>query len=131
MVLDGSQSYDPDNDVLSFEWSLERAPTASNPQLSDTYDPQPVFTADMAGTYVYQLCVYDGYSVSIGSYVVVNVEVRPVPCEQDQPAASDFTLSDGIPLANPYNAGTWYWKVKAIDSYGNATESAVRSFTIE
>jgi len=44
-------------------------------------------------------------------------------------------IDDGNPVEQPVftaeMAGTWYWMVKAIGSFGNATESEVRSFIIE
>jgi RHS repeat-associated protein len=59
VALDGSGSADPDDDELSYQWSLA-VPAGSAAVLSATTDPAPSFTADVVGEYVATLVVNDG-----------------------------------------------------------------------
>jgi hypothetical protein len=61
VTLDGSGSYDVDDDPLSFLWSFISRPAGSMATLDITDPVHPIFTADVAGTYVVQLIVNDGY----------------------------------------------------------------------
>ena len=60
VMLNGSGSYDPDGDPLTYQWSLASKPTGSVTVLSDVTAVRPTFVADRAGTYVIQLIVSDG-----------------------------------------------------------------------
>ena len=59
--LDGSQSFDPDGDTLSYTWSLA-APSGSNASLSDATAINPSFTADVYGDYIASLTVSDPFA---------------------------------------------------------------------
>ncbi|MGR9087029.1 MAG: FG-GAP-like repeat-containing protein, partial [Gammaproteobacteria bacterium] len=63
VMLDGGNSGDPDNDPLSYDWSLS-APSGSNAVLNDRTLMTPSFWADVAGDYTVQLRVFDGKSYS-------------------------------------------------------------------
>ncbi|MCH8282562.1 MAG: cadherin-like domain-containing protein, partial [Chloroflexi bacterium] len=57
--LDGSGSSDPENDSLSYSWSLT-TPLDSSAALSDVNIANPTFDSDLDGEYVATLVVYDG-----------------------------------------------------------------------
>lgn len=62
-ALDGTGSYDPEADDLSYMWSLYAAPgdsTATDANLDDPTAAAPGFTWDVPGTYTFQLQVNDG-----------------------------------------------------------------------
>jgi hypothetical protein len=63
--LDGSKSTDVDGDTLTYQWSLNtsQAP-GSKAVLSNPSLVNPTFTVDVAGTYVAQLQVSDGTTLS-------------------------------------------------------------------
>jgi beta-lactam-binding protein with PASTA domain/sugar lactone lactonase YvrE len=88
--LDGSSSYDPDNDPLMFTWRIASKPQGSASELNDAVPPNPTFLADLEGEYVIRLSVSDGQLESAPDTVVVSagnlppianagpdVEVRP------------------------------------------------------
>ncbi|MEO0442765.1 MAG: PKD domain-containing protein [Pseudomonadota bacterium] len=60
LSLDGSGSFDPEGNALSYRWSLLSVPEGSGAVLSDSTKPAPRFTPDIAGHYVAQLIVNDG-----------------------------------------------------------------------
>jgi hypothetical protein len=64
VLLDGTGSTDADNDPLTYAWSFTSRPAGSTASLSSTTAVSPTFFADLAGTYVVQLIVSDGFASS-------------------------------------------------------------------
>ncbi len=58
--LNGYGSYDPEGASLTYAWSLLSAPTGSTGTFDDPSLPNPTFRWDSAGTYTFELRVYDG-----------------------------------------------------------------------
>lgn len=75
--LDGSGSFDPDNNLgtLSFSWTLTSVPAGSTAALNDPTITAPSFIADLAGDYVAGLTVNDGMADSDADNVVVTATV--------------------------------------------------------
>jgi PKD domain len=59
ITLDGSSSFDPEGDPLTYSWSLS-APAGSAAVLANPDSVRPTFTVDRDGDYVVQLIVNDG-----------------------------------------------------------------------
>jgi len=79
VILDGSGSWDPDGDAVTFAWVFTSIPMDSIAELQYADSAQPEFTADIVGTYVVQLVVNDGSEDSQPDTVEVStVNVRPV-----------------------------------------------------
>jgi hypothetical protein len=64
VTLDGTASSDPNNDFITYKWTMTSKPTNgavnSTATLTDSTTSKPYFTADLAGTYVVALVVNDG-----------------------------------------------------------------------
>ena len=60
VTLDGSDSYDPDGDVLDYQWSFQSKPDGSSATLPAATSVNPAFTPDVDGIYVISLVVNDG-----------------------------------------------------------------------
>jgi len=110
VMLDGSGSYDPDSDPLTFDWTIISSPTGSAPFLTGEDTVSPMLTLDMKGVYEIRLIVNDGFVDSAPDTVIVTVENRPPVADagQDQSGylGTDVTLDgsfsydpDGDPLA--------------------------------
>ena len=63
VTLDGSASTDPDNDPISYAWTLA-VPTGSTAILSGASTAKPTFTPDVAGPFTATLTVSDGKAVT-------------------------------------------------------------------
>jgi len=78
--LDGSQSFDPDGDPITYAWSITSKPPFSSAALNDPTAVNPTFVADSLGTYVIELIVTDNQGLdSFPAEVVVSSEnVKPM-----------------------------------------------------
>jgi hypothetical protein len=101
--LDGSKSTDVDGNPLTYAWSLNtsQAPN-SNAVLSNPNIVNPVFTADVAGTYVAQLIVSDGTIAS--QPVTVTITTNAVLAPTANPGSSQ-TVSVGS-IVQLHGSGT-------------------------
>ncbi|MDH3342470.1 MAG: PKD domain-containing protein, partial [Gammaproteobacteria bacterium] len=76
--LDGSASADPDNDQLSYNWTLVSRPDiSSTAALSDPAIVNPTFTPDFEGSYTFSLVVNDGAVDSAVSTVTLTTTTLP------------------------------------------------------
>jgi outer membrane protein assembly factor BamB len=72
--LDGSQSYDPDGDAISFTWRQVSGP--ANVSLNNARTAKAAFTPQTEGTYRFSLSVNDGETASEADK---NIEVSALP----------------------------------------------------
>jgi hypothetical protein len=70
--LSGSGSSDPDDNPLTFQWTLFSKPAGSNAALSDAASVSPTFVSDIVGSYTVRLVVHDGFASSPADELVVN-----------------------------------------------------------
>ena len=81
VYLDGRASSDADEDLWTYAWSFTTKPPTSAAVLLDATKAEPTFIADIAGTYVVELIVYDSKEYSAPDTVTITVE-PPVPVNQ-------------------------------------------------
>ena len=80
--LDGSESFDPDGDPISFSWQFMSQPTGSVAELTEPATSSPTFAPDVAGDYVVQLVVSDGTNDSDPDQVTITAQT-PAEAIQD------------------------------------------------
>ena len=71
VTLDGSGSNDANGDTITYSWSITSKPLDSSAALSDPTSVKPTFTADVEGSYVFNLIVNDGIANSDASTITV------------------------------------------------------------
>ena len=89
VTLDGTESYDPDEDPLTFQWTLVSRPEGSTSELGDSTSATPQIFADQEGNYVFSLVVSDDSYQSDPNEVVVTVV-------NDPPVADAGPDADGV-----------------------------------
>jgi PKD repeat protein/flagellar hook assembly protein FlgD len=77
--LNGSASYDPDADLITYAWSTQSIPSGSVAALAQTDQYNPSFTPDQPGNYIFQLITNDGLQNSSPDYVTVLVTTPTAP----------------------------------------------------
>lgn len=63
--LDGSGSFDPDGDPLTYEWTLDASPTGSTATIADPLRSFTRLDPDVPGLYVFSLRVRDAFRSSV------------------------------------------------------------------
>ena len=72
--LEGTQSWDPEGDPITYNWTIVTKPAGSSAALSDQTSPTPTFQADIHGEYVIELVVSDGSTSSASDQVIVTFD---------------------------------------------------------
>ena len=68
--IDGTDSFDEDNDTLTYTWSFDSKPVGSSSTISSPSSAIPTFIADTVGVYVVSLVVNDGTENSTNTSTV-------------------------------------------------------------
>jgi hypothetical protein len=105
VTLDGRGSSDADGNTLSHIWSQVSGPSVS---LSGANTATPSFTPGTAGTYVFELKVYDGKDTSLADTVTITV----------QNMLASISLSAPLNGAQISSAPTLRWTGTNMTGYG-------------
>jgi|GEM_PF-1061257 len=73
VTLDGSASYDPNGNTLSYQWQITAAPTGSLAALAQVQQSHPSFIPDKEGDYIITLSVNNGQLSSEPDSVLIQV----------------------------------------------------------
>lgn len=124
VMLDGSQSNDPDADILGFSWTLT-APVGSTAALIAENSVFPTFTRDVAGTYTATLTVYDPF----GETAVDSIVVSAITTEQFAAAQ----IADALNLLGSLNLGqlTTRGNRQALQNFLNQALAALQAGDLE
>lgn len=77
--LDGTKSYDPDDDAITYTWAIVQQPIGSNVVLDNINSATPTFIPDQNGTYRISLIVNDSWGPSDVDEVIVSFgNIKPV-----------------------------------------------------
>ncbi len=116
--LDGTASYDPDGDQLSYFWEL-LPPEGSRSKLDSTTIPQPSFTADIGGDYFIYLYVSDGFVQSEEFELLISVErdsdnslpVAEAGNNLSIPAGNEITLDGSGSYDDDADPISYFWQL--------------------
>jgi N-acetylneuraminic acid mutarotase len=100
--LSGS-GFDPEDDALTFAWTLISAPAGSTATLASANTATPTFVPDVAGTYSAQLVVNDGLTDSAPQVVHITA-IRASDFSQLQIQAAANVIAN-LPLSSVTNPG--------------------------
>ena len=99
--LNGSNSFDPDGDLIAYAWSLQAKPARSkltNAAIKDRTLPNPSVVPDIEGVYVFHLVVADGQEDSPPDFVTLAAYKQHVPPNADAGDDQHALVGDTVPL---------------------------------
>lgn len=116
--LDGSGSYDEDEDTISFSWFMT-SPEGSAATLINSETVTPHFTADVFGTYTLTLTVNDGELISEPSTVSIEVGNKLAPVadagpDQNVKTGSRVTLTSAASIDADSEITEYRWEVISV-----------------
>ncbi|MBM4256908.1 MAG: hypothetical protein FJ147_13550 [Deltaproteobacteria bacterium] len=136
--LDGTQSSDPDGQLLTFAWTLVSKPTSSTATLTDPTSPAPTFTIDVAGDYIAQLTVSDGLLSSTDTVTISTSNSAPIADAGNDTGGqvgTTITLDGSGSSDSDGNALTYQWTLVSKPATSSATltdpTSVTPSFAID
>ena len=128
VMLDGSKSYDLNNQVLHYHWRISTKPNASNADLTNEDTATPSFTPDSLGDYNLELIVNDGESNSFPSDIKItaieNDTTDPIFTSSNAVSVNENQLSAITLVAND-NTGQVQYSIAG----GDASSFTVNSGT--
>ncbi len=117
VTLDGSQSLDPDEDLIAYAWEFSQLPDGSAATISDATIVNPTFTTDTDGVYSVTLTVSDPDGLESSDSVDITAETaNSVPIANAGPdqnvVTNSLVLLDGSASSDADNDGlTYSWEI--------------------
>ena len=134
VTLNGSSSFDPDGDTITYDWGIEWnidakpvGSTLTDADIAGGDRPDPTFTPDVDGLYVFRLIVNDGWSESESDYVEISATTPNIApnanAGEDQTACTgDWVILDGTGSNDPDSGPeplTYLWTFKELPAESN------------
>ncbi|WNO10729.1 PKD domain-containing protein [Teredinibacter sp. KSP-S5-2] len=119
LALDGSHSFDPEGDTLSYQWTILSQPDGASASLTDAATVSPGFVASEPGVYVVQLVVNDGQLDSVPDTLSIKLDLYNRPpvanAGNDQSGVPSEVVSlDGSASSDPDgDALTFLWSLES------------------
>ena len=128
VTLDGTASTDSNQQPLIYHWSILSKPANSAAALSLPTSAHPYFTVDLAGNYVVQLIVNDGFLDSTAVAVTIST-VNSVPVANPGPsqaviAGTNVQLSGATSTDADSDPLTYKWAILTQPAGGTAVLSS-------
>lgn len=126
--LDGTASFDPDDDPLAHAWAVVERPAGAMPTLLDGDQALATFVPDVAGIYTARLAVTDGQSVSRDEVVITAQAPEPTRAMMWVQDLSCSMVSDTPPAIDPSRAAAWTLAQGLLDEAAVPTWFGVTGF---
>lgn len=111
VTLDGSGSYDEDNDPLTYSWAFTQVPSGNTAILTNATAVRPIFVPNVGGNYVARLIVNDGKTEG------ANSSMKDESRKQEKTShASYVTITASSTPAVPSPGDNQLWKMERIES---------------
>jgi len=107
VVLDGTASFDPDGDALTYAWRITKKPEGSNPSLTLPTSATPTFTPDIPGTFEIELVVTDEHGLASLPATVTISSVNSKPIADAGNDQSIITIGTTITLGSDPQRPSW------------------------
>lgn len=119
VILDGSESYDPEGQEITYQWSIVSAPDVTTTALANTTSFDPTFQSDKAADYVIHLIVNDGELDSVVDEMQIQVKEEDINLAPIADAGDDMSVPvngvailDGSDSSDPENQPlTYAWSI--------------------
>lgn len=124
--LYGHDSYDQEDEELSFDWVLATVPATSRKSTTDIVTPtsiDPTFTPDRAGLHSFELTVFNGTEYSETAVLDLMVLERPYNTAPTSDAGRDQS-NTGFITCTPVSYGAYYDCAACPDAEFNIDGSA-------
>lgn len=128
IILDGSNSSDPDGDTLNYTWTLKSIPDGSTATLNNSNEARASITPDVAGEYVITLSVSDGVHNPVTDEVTLNITADtgnpPVAAAGDDRTVgvNETVTLDGSNSSDPDGDElTYHWTISSTPVGSQAT----------
>jgi hypothetical protein len=135
VTLDGSNSFDPEGVMITYEWSFTQIPQGSSitdASLSDAASPKPTFTPDKDGSYVILLSVSDGMLTGEDDVMITaatpNVAPNADAGANQSVATGDSVTLDGTASNDPDGKPqplTYLWSFEAVPEESELTDEDI------
>lgn len=123
--LSGTNSFDPDGDMISYQWTLLSKPATSTARLTGDITATPVITPDLTGDYVISLSVHDGRLYSDPSLITITATPYTAPSAGMDPTGTiKIVTSSFTPWYQTATSGVTLIKLSV-----GTTDSRSHSFT--
>ncbi|MCW9018536.1 MAG: PKD domain-containing protein, partial [Kangiellaceae bacterium] len=128
--LDGGDSFDPEQDQLTYEWEFIEKPAGHDTTLHFADTQTPEFDTYLEGRYIVQLIVDDGFQKSIPDTVTIEAKKNHIPVavidgETDQHGQVDqrVTFNGGNSYDPEGKSLTYQWTLTLVENSNAVLES--------
>jgi parallel beta-helix repeat protein len=116
VTLNGSGSYDPNGEAITYQWSLTSRPSGSSASLANSTTATPKFSPDVAGNYVASLVVTDSTNLksnastaTVTANSIISPPPAPVASFKANPTSGAAPLAVQFTDSSTGSPTSWSW----------------------